>query len=171
MPPKPEQRQMAVVSQTRAVQPRSTRIQRSGSEYSGTSTLIHADLRYTVFKFPLELFLEVFSYLADHRRFIRENYYGRRSGVGIGRQHAERSVVIRRLTMTCWPLRNLLLPLLWADAEGCIPHTRYDYNTKKGGWGSNPYLQCGYLATTPAIAAYVQCVRSCLLQLNLVHKQ
>jgi len=72
--------------------------------------------------------------------------------------------------MTCWPLRDLLLPLLWIDAEGCIPHSRYDYNAKKGGLASNPYAQCIYLAATPEIAAYVQYVRSCPLQLNAVHK-
>jgi len=153
------------------VQPRSAIIQTSASEYSGPAILIHADLCYTVFKFPLELFLEVFSYLADHRCFIRENYYGRDSGVRIESKHAERSAVILRLTMTCWPLRNLLLPLRWTDVEGCISHSRYDYITMSGGFGSNPYAQCAHLVLTPSIAAYVQCVRSCLLRLNVVDEQ
>jgi len=109
-----------------------------------------------VFRLPFELFLEVFSYLADHRRFIRENYYGRELYTFIEKKHAERSIVIRRLTMTCWPLRNLLLPLLWANAEGCISHIRYDYRTGKGGSGSSLYAQCIYLASNRAIAAYVQ---------------
>ena len=165
-----EQRQTVVAPPTHAVQPRSMRFQTSGSEYCGTAILIHTDLCCTVFKFPLELFLEVFSYLADHRRFIRENYYGRELK-GIGREHAERSVVIRRLTMTCWPLRNLLLPLLWTDAEGCISHSRYNYNTNTGGLGSNPYDQCIYLASTPAIAVHIQRVCSYLLQLTIAHKQ
>ncbi|KAF9643272.1 hypothetical protein BDM02DRAFT_1544475 [Thelephora ganbajun] len=139
MLPKLEQRRTAVVHRTRAVQQRSTRIQTSG-----------------IFTIPLELFLEVFSYLTDHRRFIRENYYGRRSFAFMEKKHAERSIAIRRLTMTCWPLRNLLLPLLWADVEGCISHTRYDCNTRRGGEGSSLHAQCIYLSLNPAIAAYVR---------------
>ena len=61
--------------------------------------------------------------------------------------------------MTCWPLRNLLLPLLWADAEGCI--SLYDYTTR-GGSGYL-YAQCVYLISNPAIAVYVQSVLSLLL--------
>lgn len=152
-----------MVRRTRTVQPRSTKSKRSGSEYSGPTTLIHADLRCTVLKLPLELFLEVFSYLADHQHFIRENYYGRRSYISMEKKHVEWSIVIRRLTMTCWPLRNRLLPLLWTDVEGCISHLSYDEEVKRGILGSSPYVQCVYLASTPAIAVHVQCVRSRLL--------
>ena len=129
------------------------------------------DLFCAVFRLPLELFFEIFSYLADHRRFIRENYYGRESYVYLERKHAERSIVIRRLTMTCWPLRNLLLPLLWADAEGCISHTHYDYKTKRGGPGLSLYAQCVYLSLNPVIAGYVRSVRSILLKLTMAHKR
>ena len=118
------------------------------------------DLCCAVFRLPLELFLEILSYFSDHRRFIRENFYGRELFVYMERKHAERSIVIRRLTMTCWPLRNLFLPLLWVDAEGCISHTPYHYKTKSGGVGSSLYAQCVYLFMNPAIAAFVQSVQS-----------
>ena len=65
--------------------------------------------------------------------------------------------------MTCWPLRNLLLPLLWADTEGCISHIPYDYKTGRGGLGASLYAECTYLSLNPAIAAYVQCVQPLLL--------
>jgi len=118
------------------------------------------DLRYTVFGFPLELILEILSYFSDHRQFIRENFYGRELHANVAREHGERSIVIRRLTMTCWPLRNLLLPLLWAEAEGCISHSRHDYETRTGGSGYGLYAQCVYLISNPTIAAYVQSVLS-----------
>ena len=159
----------AVVPWTYAVQPRSTKTQTSGSKYFGPAILTHADLRCTVFKLPLEIFLKIFSYFADHRRFIRENYYGKKLTVHMERKHAERSVVIRRLTMTCWPLRNGLLPLLWTDVEGCISHISHDREVKRGTYGSSPYAQCVYLASNQAIAACVQCVRSRLFRLNVVH--
>jgi len=133
------------------------------TQYFGPAVLTHANLRCTVFKLPLETLLNIFSYFAHHRDFIRENYYGRRSYVWIERGDAERSVVIRRLTMTCWLLRNGLLPLLWTDVEGCISHSDYSYAYKRGILGSSPYAQCAYLASNRAIAAHVQCVRSCLL--------
>jgi hypothetical protein len=123
-----------------------------------------------VFRLPLELFLEIFSYFVDHRRFIRENYRGRNLYVNIERKHAERSIVIRRLTMTCWPLRNLLLPFLWADAEGCISHTWYDYKTRSGGSGSNLYAECVYLSLNPTIATYVRSVGFLLRRFTAAHE-
>ena len=160
-----------MVPRTRTVQPRNTIIQTSGSKPSySAASLIYVDPYCTVFKFPLEVFFEVFSYLSDHRHFIRENFYGGESRVWAERKHAERSVVIRRITMTCWPLRNRLLPLLWTDVEGCIWHTRFNNETKSGGLAANPYAQCAYLDSTPAIAAHVRCVCSCLLQLDLFYK-
>ena len=85
------------------------------------------------------------------------------------KKHAERSIVMRRLAMTCRPLRNLLLPFLWADAEGCVSHSRYDYMTRRGGLGWDLYAQCTYLALCPAIAAHVRCAHSCLLKLDAAH--
>ena len=117
------------------------------------------DFCSTVFRLPLELFLEIFSYLTDHRCFIRENYYGRDTRVNVRRGVAARSITIRRLTMTCWPLRNLLLPLLWVDVEGFIAHFYYDPDTRQGGEGSHLYAQCVYLRLNPEIATYVRYVR------------
>jgi len=128
------------------------------------------DLCYIVFRFPLELFLEILSYFTDHRRYIRENFNGRVLSVYIERKHAERSIVIRRLTMTCWPLRTLFLPLLWADAEGCVSHIRYNHRDRTGGLGFGLYAQCVYLSLNPMIAAYVQSVQSLILQLTVAHE-
>ena len=61
--------------------------------------------------------------------------------------------------MTCWPMRNLFLPLLWVDAEGCVSHARFDCETRTGGSGYSLYAQCDYLISNSAIAAYVQSVR------------
>jgi len=125
---------------------------------------------WAVFTLPLELFLEIFAYFADHRRFIRENYCGRQLYVDIDRTHAERLIAIRRLTMTCWTLRNKLLPFLWANAEGCISYTHYDYVTRKGGSGWNLYAQCGYLSQNREIAAYVQSVGFLLQRFTVAHE-
>ena len=58
--------------------------------------------------------------------------------------------------MTCWPLRNLLLPLLWTDIEGCIPHIYYNPDTGEGGEGSHLHAQCIYLCLNPEVATYVR---------------
>ena len=73
--------------------------------------------------------------------------------------------------MTCWPLRNLLLRLFWADAEGCISHIRHDYWTGRGGSDSSLYAQCIYLASNQSIAAYVRYLQFFLLQVNIAHKE
>jgi hypothetical protein len=127
------------------------------------------DLGCTVFRLPLELLLEILSYFADHRRFIRENLYGRELPMQIERKHAERSIVIRGLTMTCWLMRNLFLPILWTDAEAFIPYIRYDHRTGTGGLGSSLRAQCDYLSLNPEIASYVQSVKSLILQFTVAH--
>lgn len=66
--------------------------------------------------------------------------------------------------MTCWPLRNSLLPLLWTDVEGCVSHTRYYYGTNTGSSGSNLYAQCVYLTLNPVVATHVRCVQSPLIR-------
>ena len=110
------------------------------------------DLHLIVLKFPLELFLEIFSYLNDHRDFIKGTYHVGFTAQRMERKDVERSTVIRNLTMTCWPLRNVLLPVLWKDAEGCalLPAGR------KFAYGL--YAQCEYLLSNPAVAVHVQCV-------------
>ena len=71
-------------------------------------------------------------------------------------QHVERSTVIRKLTMTCWALRNALLPVLWKDTEGCVIHPPSGYGRVGRTYGL--YAQCIYLLSNPTIAAYVQWV-------------
>lgn len=65
--------------------------------------------------------------------------------------------------MTCWALRNALLPVLWKNAEGCVvssrPHGSYTYGL---------YAQCEYLLSNPTVATYVQCVGP-HLQSNTAH--
>jgi hypothetical protein len=61
--------------------------------------------------------------------------------------------------MACWPLRNLLLPLLWVDVEGCISHIHYNHDTGEGGEGSHLHAQCIYLCLNPEVATYVRYVR------------
>ena len=119
------------------------------------------DRSCAVSKLPLEMFLEIFSYLSDHRHFIRVNFNGRaRSEFGfVGKEHAEQSIVIRRLTMTCWQLRDMLIPLLWTDVEACVRHTHYDPNTGSGGVGSSLYAICLYLSLNRTIAVHVRFVR------------
>ena len=55
--------------------------------------------------------------------------------------------------MTCWAMRNILLPVLWKDVEGCaVPYPsglNYTYGL---------YDQCVYLLSNPTIATHVQYV-------------
>ena len=69
-------------------------------------------------------------------------------------RHVERSTVIRKLTMTCWTLRNTLLPVLWKNTEGCI--VRPPSGMRETGMTYGLYAQCTYLLSDPTIAAYVQ---------------
>ena len=138
-------------------------VQTSGSEYQIRGLLFSSvvDRGCAVSGLPLEVFLEIFSYLSDHRRFIRANLNGRRmcKFKFIGKEHAEGSIVIRRLTMTCRQLRNLLIPLLWTDVEACIQHACYNPDTGSGSVSSNLYAKCRYLSLNEGIAAHVRFVR------------
>ena len=117
-----------------------------------------SDLGCTVFKLPVELFPEIFSHLDDHRRFIRATVGdtgGIVHGVGMKTHHAERSTAIRKLTMTCWPLRNTLIPTLWRNTEGCVVESvPNDDGQARKSYGL--YAQCTYLLSNPTIAAYVR---------------
>ena len=107
----------------------------------------------TVFEFPAELLLEIFSYFGDHRQFLRETCGNVWHSVDLGQKQVERSTIIRNLTMTCRALRNSLLPLLWKDTEGCAV---YSYSHDDYTYGL--YAQCVYLLSNPTIAAHVQYV-------------
>ena len=119
------------------------------------------DLGRTVFKFPVELFLEIFSYFHDHRRYICDTTGNTGLFDMIMRtQHVERSTVIRKLTMTCWALRNTLLPVLWKNTEGCVVKqprgVNPPFSMNEIGTTYGLYAQCIYLLSNPTIAAYVQ---------------
>jgi len=58
-------------------------------------------------------------------------------------------------------LRNMLLPLLWKDVEGCNVSRRHPVYQRVGrdpmpSAGNGLYAQCAYLILNPTIAAYVQ---------------
>ena len=77
-------------------------------------------------------------------------------------EHIERLTVIRKITMTCWHLRNMLFPLLWEHVEGCdvfasrqAVHPDYVSNQLvllKNGL----HDQCSYLVHNPIVGAYVR---------------
>ena len=77
-------------------------------------------------------------------------------------EHMERLTVIRKLTMSCWHLRNVLLPLLWEYVEGWRVFARRQaahHDPTLGEWvlpKSGLYDQCSYLAHNPIVGAYVQ---------------
>jgi len=75
----------------------------------------------------------------------------------------ERSTAIRKLTATCWVMRNTLLPVLWKDVEGCV------VSNPGHGHTYGLYDQCVYLLSNPTIATYVQCVRP-YLNPNATHR-
>ena len=136
--------------------------QTSGSEHRNLlNHLVRAgfmtDLDLVVFKLPIELLLEIFSYLSNHRRFIKGiGYHGPAysGSTSMGKEEVEQSTAIRRLTMTCRALQTALLPILWKDVEGCeiwVPDSR-----GKSTYGL--YAQCKYLLSHPTIATHVQCV-------------
>ena len=115
-----------------------------------------SDLDRTVFKLPVEIFFEIFSHLNDHRRFIRDTHGSGWYGVVASTQDVERSTVIRKLTMTCWALRNTLLPILWKNTEGCVVGPPSDGG--KTGVTYGLYAHCVHLLSNPTIATYVQWV-------------
>jgi len=116
-----------------------------------------SDLGCTVFKLPVELFFEIFSHLYDHRRYISNILCYTHTWFEAPRMtasHVERLTVIRKLTMTCWALRNALLPVLWMNTEGCVVESPSDGGETRTTYGLYP--QCVYLLSNPAVAVYVQ---------------
>jgi hypothetical protein len=111
-----------------------------------------------VFKLPSELTLEVLANFRDPHRNILFGKSGRY--VNLEPKLVERLTVIRRLTMTCWHLRNRLLPVLWKYVEGC---NFYSLRRSLGSYAAPPlsnglYAQCSYLLLNPTISFYVEYV-------------
>ena len=142
-------------------------MQTSGSEYSPPRSpsipLIVIHRRTAVFRLPAELIIDILSHYEDPRRNILREKSSRGSGVLLA-EHVERSTAIRKLTMTCWHLRNMLFPLLWEHLEGCtlfnhIPH--YDNHwVKRDTLNNGLHAQCSYLIRNPTICPYVEYVCS-----------
>lgn len=138
------------------------------SSYPG----LHLDVGRTVFRLPVELIVEIFTYFGDPRRTIINAKTVRGAGIALDPKHVEWSTIIRRLTMTCWYLRNMLLPLLWEHVEGCKVLYRRPLPEDPGPKrmvlaGSGLYAQCAYLVLNPTIAAYVRCARPHTRRLRL----
>jgi len=112
--------------------------------------------RIAVFRLPAELIVEILSNFGDpHCNILRERS-DRGSGILVV-EHMERLTVIRKLTMTCWDLRNALFPLLWQYVEGCNVYLRSDPMAPSR---NGLYDQCSYLAHNPTVGAHVQYVYS-----------
>jgi len=115
-----------------------------------------------VFRLPAELIIEVLTYFGDpHRNVRREKAY---RGIYeldeiVPLEHVERLTVVRKLTMTCWHLRNTLFPLLWKYVEGCDLSDRHRAGLGQTAAPKNGlYAQCSYLISNPTICDYVQYV-------------
>ena len=106
-------------------------------------------MSHTVFKLPAELIIEILSAFADPRHLVLS---GKRGG---GPVHAEWLAVIRKLTMTCWHLRNMLFPLLWEYIEA---RTVLDLSPPSFRAKNDLYVQCAYLMLNPIVCTYVRCV-------------
>lgn len=126
-------------------------------------------LRFLVFKLPAELIVETLSHFGDPHHNMRRERTGRGSGIPLV-ELVERVTVIRKLTMTCWGLRNILFPLLWEYVEGCNmfapcpdrPTAEHMISLKNG-----LPAQCSYLIRNPTIGAYIQYAYSCLSRIKL----
>ena len=119
-------------------------------------------MRIVVFRLPAELIVELLSHFGNpHHNVRREKLRGT-----LVLEHVERLTATRKLTMTCWHLRNMLFPLLWEYVEGCnlsshIPAHNHGRPHKLVPLKSGLYDQCLYLIHNPAVCAYVQYVCSC----------
>ena len=111
------------------------------------------DTAHTVFRIPAELVVKILTYFGDpHRNILSVKGYSG-SYQALSPKHIERLTVMRKLTVTCWHLRNMLFPLLWEYVAGCKVLLR-------GRIGNDLRAQCAYLILNPAIGAYVRCVYS-----------
>ena len=118
-----------------------------------------SDTTRTVFRLPVELIVEIITYFEDPHHNILSAKTVRGARRPLDPEDVERLTVIRKLTMTCWHLRNKLFPFLWECVEGCDV-VRYRPAHRRCTVGNGLYSQCAYLILNPTIGAYVQCVRS-----------
>ena len=114
------------------------------------------DATRTVFRIPAELIVEVLTYFGDPHHNILLVKVDKETNWPLLPERIERLTVIRKLTMTCWHLRNTLFPLLWKYVEGCNVLCSDPVRRLQNGL----YAQCAYLVLNPAVGAYVQCVCS-----------
>ena len=166
MPPKLRQTNVSATPRTHGVEPRCT--QTSGSERCLQPQAFRSpiDMTRAVFRLPAELILEILSQFGDpHRNILYEK--GGRYG-NLGSKAVERLTVIRRLTMTCWHLRNRLLPVLWKYVEGCKIYSLHRSHgiPMVSQLSDGLYAQCSYLLLNPTIGIYVECVDSCTQEHN-----
>ena len=154
MSPEPRQTKVSVTLQTYGVNPRHA--QTSGSECSGFhnphSYSSPLTVTLAVFRLPFELIVNILSCFGDPHHNILLSRGRFRAAFP---EHVKWLTVTRKLTMTCWHLRNTLFPLLWKYVEGCHlyykSHPAYSPN-------DGLYHQCMYLALNPVVGAYVQYV-------------
>ena len=160
VPPMLGQEDFTAGPRTYGVEPRC--VQTSGGEYSSSkppiplTTVQHG----SVFRLPTELIVEILSNFRDPHRNTRRARSHRGSRISV-LEHMERLTVIRKLTMTCWHLRNMLFPLLWEYVEGCdvfVPRPVHPNSTSNQMVPLKRGLddQCSYLAHNPTVGAYVQ---------------
>ena len=103
-----------------------------------------------VFRLPPELVTEILSYFGDPHRNILSSL---RECPQACVEDVERLTALRKLTMTCWRLRNALFPLLWEYVEGCNLYNRV---THRPAFKNGLYSQSAYIVRNPAVGAYVQ---------------
>jgi len=116
-----------------------------------------------VFGLPAELIVGILSHSGDPHRNIRHERFCQGDGTPV-LEHVERLTAIRKLTMTCWHLRNMLFPLLWEYVEGCNLFGRPTIHRRPGlemvPLRNGLYDQCSYLIHNPTICPYAQYVHS-----------
>ena len=99
--------------------------------------------------------VEILSCFGDPHYNTRRVRSGRGSGTLV-LEHVEWLTAVRKLTMTCWHLRNMLFPLLWKYVEGCNLSARRRLGIV--ALGNGLHAQCSYLIRNPTVGAYVQYV-------------
>ena len=172
MPPKLREINLAR-PRTHGVRPRCIQTSRcTSSGFHKVPIRSPFDVGRTVFRLPNELIVEVVTCFGDPHHNILSVKSTRGESASLYPEHVERLTAIRKLTMTCWHLRNMLFPLLWKYVEGCNVHCRRLMPLRPGSKrviqvGNGLYDQCVYLVLNPIIGAYVQCVYSLIHEWRL----